>query len=192
MLKIIRLVVVIVATCVPIASAVGFDRGDASLKWVCEKLGLECGEMHDQCELYTTINNKRFVLTSLSRDLMCRSSIYYHSKNLAEVRTNCGTYCTVSIFYQFSTRKLSPAINDVLGVDVMSECAVKIDLEGLKLVSIFESGKESALLIKESELSQNSAIPAEAITSVKFKGGQVYIDYVNKDEKNKTKIVTIR
>lgn len=190
MQKKIGIITVIFSTCLFSQHTLALESSQESLKWVCEKPGLACDGTHDECNLYTTSNNKRIVLTTLSRDLMCRSSIYPHSKDLSEVRINCGTYCATSIFYQFSTKQLSSAFNNVLGVNPKNNVAIMIDLDGVKSISIFE--KEKSLLISERELSQNSAIPAEAINSVKFKGNQVYIDYLDKNEKDQTNVFTLK
>src|SRR3990167_10124172 len=113
-------------------------ESNPTLTWVCEKPGLECDGTHDQCELYALNNQKRFNIMKTRRDIMCRSTIHYHSDKLAEIRTNCGTFCTTSVFYDFSNNKRSSAIDDVLGVNAKNKIAINVDLDGVNLVSIFE------------------------------------------------------
>lgn len=151
------------------------------LEWSCENTIDELS-FSDKCKLYdvSVVPNK--LVYEADKNFVYKSTIKMLSSKVSEIRSSCGTNCTVSRFYNFNIHKLSKAFEDVLAINENSDEVVVIDLQGVKLMSIFSNEGQERVLLSDKELSHFSAIPRDAIDKVIFSEKSVKIFYENKNE----------
>lgn len=161
-----------------------------TLRWICENTDNELLAGETPCNLYLIKNNiPEKILLAADKNMMDHSTFHKRGNNLIEMKTGCGSNCTLSTFYSFKYNKLSDSYDSVLNVQVNNDTIITVNKKGVILSSLFDTFKNDIVLIKSKNLSRRTAIMSDPIESTQFKNDKIYINYMDKNDNEKVDII---